>query len=176
MIKMFTKKSLKTMKKQVLSELDISDINFIPVSALEGDNITKNSYNMPWYSGKPLMSLLEDCYCRKLRNAVFSLPVQYVNRPNLDFRGFCGTVSSGKLTSRRCYSMFLIQTKFKDQRDFHWRSKRNTACTSDAVTITLEREIDISRGDILLKHDVDNSNNSFLSSLIWFDSKALLSK
>ena len=60
MIKTFINKISKDYEKQVLSKLDISEINFIPVSALEGDNITKNSLNMPWYKGKPLMSLLED--------------------------------------------------------------------------------------------------------------------
>ena len=91
------KKILKDYEQEVLSELDISDINFIPVSALEGDNITKNSSNMPWYEGKPLMSILETSVVENFSNSVFSLPVQYVNRPSLDFRGFCGTVSSGKL-------------------------------------------------------------------------------
>ena len=160
----------KDYEKQVLAKLNVSEINFIPVSALEGDNITKNSLNMPWYSGKPLMSLLEDAIVENFCNADFSLPVQYVNRPNLDFRGFCGTVSSGKLQVGDVIHVFDSNESAKVKEIFIGDQKRNTASLNDAVTITLEREIDISRGDILLKNDVDNSNNSFLSSLIWFDS------
>ena len=87
----------KDYEKQVLNELNVSEINFIPVSASEGDNITKNSLNMVWYNGKPLMQLLESAVIENISSSDFSLPVQYVNRPNQEFRGFCGTVSSGKL-------------------------------------------------------------------------------
>ncbi len=166
------KKILKDYEQEVLSELDISDINFIPVSALEGDNITKNSSNMPWYIGQPLMSILETAVVENFSNSVFSLPVQYVNRPSIDFRGFCGTVSSGNLKVGERIHVYGSTEDAKIKEIFIGDQKKNTACTNDAVTITLEREIDISRGDVLLKHDVENSNNSFLSSLIWFDAKA----
>jgi bifunctional enzyme CysN/CysC len=165
------KKILEDYEHQVLSELNVSEIHFIPVSALEGDNITKNSSNMNWYKGKPLMSLLESAVVESSANSVFSLPVQYVNRPSLDFRGFCGTVSSGKLKVGDNIHVYGSNEDAKVREIYIGDQKRNTANTNDAVTITLEREIDISRGDILLKHDVDESNNSFLSNLIWFDSK-----
>jgi bifunctional enzyme CysN/CysC len=126
---------------------------------------------MNWYKGKPLMSLLESAVVESSANSVFSLPVQYVNRPSLDFRGFCGTVSSGKLKVGDNIHVYGSNEDAKVREIYIGDQKRNTANTNDAVTITLEREIDISRGDILLKHDVDESNNSFLSNLIWFDSK-----
>tara|TARA_Y100000816_G_C26107868_1_gene589480 strand:+ start:1060 stop:2937 length:1878 start_codon:yes stop_codon:yes gene_type:complete len=165
------KKILEDYEHQVLSELNVSEIHFIPVSALEGDNITKNSSNMNWYKGKPLMSLLESAVVESSANSVFSLPVQYVNRPSLDFRGFCGTVSSGKLKVGDDIHVYGSNEDAKVREIYIGDQKRNTANINDAVTITLEREIDISRGDILLKHDVDESNKSFLSNLIWFDSK-----
>ncbi len=166
------KKILEDYEHQVLNELNVSEIDFIPVSALEGDNITKNSSNMDWYKGKPLMSILESAVVESSANSVFSLPVQYVNRPSLDFRGFCGTVSSGKLKVGDNIHVYGSNEDAKVREIYIGDQKRNTANTNDAVTITLEREIDISRGDVLLKHDVDESNKSFLSSLIWFDSKS----
>ena len=161
----------KDYEKQVLNELNVSEINFIPVSASEGDNITKNSLNMVWYNGKPLMQLLESAVIENISSSDFSLPVQYVNRPNQEFRGFCGTVSSGKLKVGDKIYVHDSNESAKVKEIFVGDQKRNTAFLNDAVTITLEREIDISRGDVLLNKEVVNSNNSFLSSLIWFDSK-----
>ncbi|MCV6627632.1 MAG: GTP-binding protein, partial [Cellvibrionaceae bacterium] len=76
--------------------LNIADLHFVPMSALEGDNVVNASDNMPWYHGQTLMQVLESVNLVGDRNLTdFRFPVQYVNRPNLDFRGFCGTVASG---------------------------------------------------------------------------------
>ncbi|MCA9211717.1 MAG: bifunctional sulfate adenylyltransferase subunit 1/adenylylsulfate kinase, partial [Planctomycetales bacterium] len=72
------------------------DVHFIPISALNGDNVAEMSSNMPWYDGPTVMHHLENVHIAADRNFIdFRFPVQYVNRPNLDFRGFCGTVASG---------------------------------------------------------------------------------
>ena len=77
------------------------DQHFIPISALNGDNLIEHSDNIPWYEGSTLMHHLENVHIASDRNLIdFRLPVQYVNRPNLDFRGFCGTIASG-VRSRR---------------------------------------------------------------------------
>src|SRR6056297_2042238 len=78
------------------ARLDLPDLHFIPISALNGDNLVDRSESMPWYSGSTLMNFLETVYIGSDRNFQdFRMPVQYVNRPNLDFRGFCGTIASG---------------------------------------------------------------------------------
>jgi bifunctional enzyme CysN/CysC len=78
------------------ARLDLPDVHFLPLSALLGDNVVELSENTPWYQGPPLMHLLESVYIGSDRNLEdFRFPVQYVNRPNLDFRGFCGTIASG---------------------------------------------------------------------------------
>ena len=86
--KQIFKKIVQSYKDNVLSKLNFQNIEFIPVSALAGDNIVTNSENMNWYSGRPLMTLLETLSIKDEINESFSLPIQYVNRPNLDFRGF----------------------------------------------------------------------------------------
>ena len=96
--------------------------------------------------------------------------MQYVNRPNLIFEVFAGQLVLESLKVGDVIHVYGSNESAKVKEIFIGDQKRNTASLNDAVTITLEREIDISRGDILLKNDVDNSNNSFLSSLIWFDS------
>ena len=76
--------------------LDLPDLHFIPLSALNGDNVVDRSENMPWYNGGTLMNRLESVYIGSDRNLQdFRMPVQWVNRPNIDFRGFCGTIASG---------------------------------------------------------------------------------
>ena len=78
------------------ARLDIGDLRFVPLSALQGDNVVEHGGNMPWYKGATLMHLLETVHIASDRNLTdFRFPVQYVNRPHLDFRGFCGTVASG---------------------------------------------------------------------------------
>ena len=82
----------------VLSKLDISNSYFIPLSALKGDNIVTNSKNMEWYKNMPLMKYLEEVKIDAVSDSNFTMPVQLVNRPNLNFRGFCGTVASGEIS------------------------------------------------------------------------------
>ena len=164
-------KILQDYKEQVLGELNLTEVNFIPVSALEGDNITNNSSNMLWYKGKPLMELLEGTIVDNISNSEFLMPIQYVNRPSLDFRGFCGTISSGKLEAGDDIYVCGSNEKAKIKEIYAGDQKRNTASADDAVTVTLDREIDISRGDVISSHSDINLNKSFLSSLIWFDPK-----
>ena len=82
----------------VLSKLDISNSYFIPLSALKGDNIVTNSKNMEWYKNMPLMKYLEEVKIDAVSDSNFTMPVQLVNHPNLNFRGFCGTVASGEIS------------------------------------------------------------------------------
>lgn len=132
-------------------KLDITDLRYLPLSALAGDNVVEKSTNMPWYEGAPLMTMLENIQIASDRNmSDFRFPVQYVNRPNLDFRGYCGTVASGVvhvgdevmvLPSRKTSRVESIVTYDGDLAQ---------AFPPQAVTLTLEDEIDISRGDMLV--------------------------
>lgn len=142
------------------AQLDIGELRYLPLSALEGDNVVNSSKNMSWYKGAPLMSMLENIQISSDRNLIdFRFPVQYVNRPNLDFRGYCGTVASGivrkgdevmVLPSRKTSRIASIVT---------YDDELEEAFPPLAVTLTIEDEIDISRGDML----VHPSNVPYLS-------------
>jgi bifunctional enzyme CysN/CysC len=134
-----------------LAKLDISDLTYIPISALRGDNVVNKSDEMSWYKGTPLLQYLEDVEISGDRNLIdLRFPVQYVNRPNLNFRGYCGTVASGIvrcgdeitiLPSRKVSHIKSIET-FDGNQDY--------AFPPQSVTLCLEDEIDISRGDMIV--------------------------
>ncbi|MEL0199243.1 MAG: GTP-binding protein, partial [Gammaproteobacteria bacterium] len=163
-------------KKNVLSEVEFDEVSFIPVSALGGDNIIINSTKTPWYSDKPLMSMLESINIDKKEKDIFSMPVQYVNRPNLNFRGFSGTISSGSL-SINDEILVSSSTQTANVSEIYIADKNTESCKEgDAVTITLNKEIDISRGDILFNKSYEvKKSNAFLTNLIWFNEKACFS-
>ncbi len=128
----------------------LRNVVFIPMSALEGDNVVKPSKNMPWYKGAALLTYLEEVYVANSRNLVdFRFPVQYVNRPHQDFRGFCGTIASGvvrkgdevvALPSRKRTRVASIVTMDGELESAH---------APMSVTLTLEDELDISRGAMI---------------------------
>jgi len=143
---------IKSDYKDFSARLDVGDMHFIPISALNGDNVVDRSKKMPWYDGPTLMGFLEEVYIGSDRNLKdFRMPVQYVNRPNLDFRGFCGTVASGTirpgeeimvLPSRKTSTVKSIVT---------FEGNQEEAFAPQAITLTLEDEIDISRGDMIVR-------------------------
>jgi len=131
--------------------LDLHDILFIPMSALDGDNVVNPSENMTWFKGQPLMEALNTIEIANDRNFTDArFPVQYVNRPNLDFRGFCGTVAGGifkkgdKITALPSGKSSTIKSIVT------FDGELEQAFAPMAVTFTLEDEIDISRGDVLI--------------------------
>lgn len=155
--------------------LNVKDVRFVPISALDGDNVVENSPNMPWYQDKPLMAILETVEIAKDVNLNdFRLHVQYVNRPNLDFRGFSGTIASGivrpgdtimALPSRKTSHVKSIVT---------YDGELNEAWAGQAVTLTLTDEIDISRGDMLVKTDnVPPVSNRFEATVVWMTEEAM---
>ena len=151
------------------TRLGLNDIRFVPISALEGDNVVNRSEHTPWFTGQPLMEILETVEVGRDKNLEhFRFPVQYVNRPNLNFRGFCGTIASGTvspgdkvmaLPSRRTSTVKEIVT---------FDGNLAEAYIDQAVTITLTDEIDISRGDMLVKaEDEPEVGNRFTANLVW---------
>ena len=151
------------------AKLDIPDLHFIPISALEGDNVVESSANMPWYDGSTFLSFLDNIYIGSDRNLVdFRFPVQYVNRPNLDFRGFCGTISSGVI--RRGDEILVLPSRktsrIKDIVTFD--GSLAEASVPSSVTLTLEDEIDISRGDTIVRPgNVPSLEQEFDAYLVW---------
>ncbi|MBY8022619.1 sulfate adenylyltransferase subunit CysN [Vibrio fluvialis] len=151
------------------------DIQIIPLSALEGDNVVDKSAHMDWYQGPSLLELLETVDVDQEKGSgEFRFPVQYVNRPNLDFRGFAGTISSGSvkvgdkikaLPSGKTSTVARIVTFDGDLQE---------ARAGLAVTLTLADEIDISRGDlIVLEQDQVESTNHLLADVVWMTEQPL---
>ncbi len=134
--------------------LDLVDVRFIPISALRGDNVVHPSSNMPWYRGSTLMYLLENVSIAADRNlADFRFPVQLVNRPNLDFRGYCGTIASG-IVRKGDEVMVLPSRKANRVKSIvAFEGERDEAFAPMAVTLTLEKEVDVSRGDMIVHPD-----------------------
>jgi bifunctional enzyme CysN/CysC len=158
---------------EFVARLDFQDIHYIPMSALKGDNVVDQSVNMPWYQGPPLLNHLENVNISTDRNLVdLRFPVQHVIRPHLDFRGFAGTVASGvmrvgdtvmSLPSRRTSRVKSIVT---------FEGERQEAFPPLAVTVTLEDEIDVSRGSMLVHpNNLPKVGNEWEAMLVWMHEK-----
>jgi len=150
--------------------LDLPDIHFIPMSALDGDNVVNSSANMPWFSGKPMMALLNTIEIASDHNFVDArFPVQYVNRPNLYFRGFCGTVASGVFHKGDAITALPSGKTSKIKAIVTHDGELEQAFAAMAVTLTLEDEIDISRGDVIIgrQHAAPSIADKFKANIVW---------
>ena len=158
------------------SKLKPQDYRFLPLSALNGDNVVNPSDKMPWYEGEALMPILETVEIAGDRNFTdFRFPVQYVNRPNLNFRGFCGTVASGVVRKGDEIVVLPSNRSSRIKSIVTYDEELELAHAEMAITLTLEDEIDISRGDMLVHPDNQPSQqNSFESTIVWMADEALL--
>ncbi len=148
---------------------------FVPISALDGDNVVNPSERSPWYKGQSLMQILETVEIAGDKNTSdFRFPVQYVNRPNLNFRGFCGTVASG-IIRRGDEIKVLPSGKTSKVKDIVvYEGSLEEAFVGQAVTLTLTDEIDISRGDMLIKNGEEAAvTQSLQAHLVWMNETAL---
>lgn len=145
------------------------DLHFVPISALNGDNVVERSATSPWYNGQTLMEILETVQINEDKNVTdFRLPVQYVNRPNLDFRGFCGTVASGVVNKGDAIKALPSGKTSKVKDIVCHGGNLDEAFIGQAVTLTLEDEIDISRGDVIVHHnDAIEGTNHLQAHLVW---------
>ena len=157
--------------KQFVSKLNIPDVQYIPLSALEGDNVVKKSDRTPWYKGKSLLDFLETVEIGTDQNFDdFRYPVQYVLRPNLDFRGFSAKVASGVVHKGDEVMVLPSMKKTKVKEIVTYDGNLDYAFPPQSVTLTLEDEIDISRGDMLVHPDnLPLIGRTFEAMLVWMD-------
>lgn len=152
------------------ANLKFLSIMSIPLSAIHGDNITAKSVNTPWYQDRPLLRYLETIEILKPSSDRFVFPVQWVNRPNANFRGYSGTIVEGSIKVGDEIRVTQSGQNAKVQRIVTMEGDINSAQTSDAITMTLDKEIDISRGDVLtLENKPLEMSDHFEVTLVWMD-------
>lgn len=174
-----TYKAIKADFEVLMKKRDYQEqhITFIPVSALKGDNVVHKTNKMPWYTGQTLLDHLEKLDRKDVFNAgTPRFPVQYVIRPKTDefhdFRGFAGKVYGGELSVGDEVVALPSQTKSRIKDIYFYDKKHQTASRRSSVTITLEDEINVSRGDMLVKvGDLPKVDKQFTATISWMDSK-----
>ncbi|MFH6768694.1 GTP-binding protein [Gaetbulibacter aquiaggeris] len=167
--------------ESLMSKRDYQDqkITFIPVSALKGDNVVNRSDKMPWFTGQSLLEHLEALDKKDIFNVgTPRFPVQYVIRPKTedfhDFRGYAGKVYGGELSVGDDIVVLPSQTKSKIKDIYFYNEKYQTASRRSSVTITLENDINVSRGDMIVKDgDLPTIDKQFTANICWMDATQL---
>ena len=161
--------------KNFVAQLDIPDVNFIPLSALKGDNVVEPSTKMPWYKGKCMLNFLENVHISSDRNFDdMRYPVQYVLKPDNNFRGFSARVASGIVRKGETVKILPSGKTSKIKSITTYDGDLEEAFPPQSVTVTLEDEIDISRGDMLVYPDnLPRMERHFESMLVWMDEKPM---
>lgn len=162
---------------QFAQQLGLTQVTYIPLSAFKGDNIAAPSTNTPWYDGPTLLEFLETVEIddTRMQQAPFRLPVQWVNRPNLDFRGFAGTITSGVIKPGDRIRVQPSGHESTVARIVTYSGDLPLAVAGQSVTLTLNDEIDISRGDVLSIADAPaETADQFESTVVWMHEEALL--
>jgi len=161
--------------REFTTQLDIPDITFIPVSALKGDNVVDISDKMPWYHGKSLLEFLETIHVSSDRNFEdLRYPVQYVTRPDLKYRGFAARISSGIIQKGDEVMVLPSKQKAKIKSIDTYDGELEYAFPPQAVSITLDKEIDVSRGEMLVHpNNVPRIERHFEAMLVWMDENSM---
>jgi bifunctional enzyme CysN/CysC len=158
-------------------QLGLEEFTLIPLSGLRGDNIIDRSDAMPWYDGPTLMEYLEavEVDQERMQDAPFRLPVQWVNRPNLDFRGFTGTIAAGQIAPGERVVALPSGIETTVERVVTFDGDLELGVAGQAVTLTLEDEIDISRGDMIAAADSPAPvSQQFEATIVWMAEEPLL--
>ena len=163
--------------KELIKNFTFTSINFIPLSALKGDNVFSNFENTKWYKGSPLIEALEKVnVLDSSQNNELSFPIQWVNRSSANFRGYSGTITDGKISKGDLITTISsnIQTSVKNI--YGPKGEMSEAYCGQAITLTLSEELDISRGDIIIskKNEQIIKADQFASHLIWMDQEPML--
>ena len=175
----YNEETFETIKKEFSAfarKLNIKDLRFVPISALKGDNVAaRDKKHMTWYKGESLLELLENVYIGSDSNTVdLRYPVQYVLRPNLNFRGFCGQVASGILRKGDEIIALPSGKRSRIKEIVTMDGNLDYALPKQSVTVTLEDEIDISRGDMLARpNNLPQMGRHIEATLIWMSEKPM---
>ncbi|WP_396271292.1 sulfate adenylyltransferase subunit CysN [Ideonella sp.] len=163
--------------REFAKQIGLGDITSIPLSGLKGDNMTSPSEKTPWYHGPTLMGFLETCEIdeTRLQKEAFRLPVQWVNRPNLDFRGFCGVITAGQIKPGDRIRAQPSGRESTVSRIVTLNGDLPLAVAGQSVTLTLADEIDISRGDVISSADAPAEvADQFEATLVWMHDEPML--
>jgi len=162
--------------REFAAQIGLNDITSIPMSALQGDNITEVGQNLPWYSGLPLVSYLENVQVdNETQSLPFRMPVQWVNRPDLDFRGFSGQIAGGTVHPGDSIRVLPSGRASTVDRIVTFDGDLEEAVAGQSVTITLVDEIDISRGDVLATSLAPPAvADQFEAHIVWMDDHEML--
>jgi len=163
--------------REFAKQIGLGDITSIPLSGLKGDNMTSPSEKTPWYHGPTLMGFLETCEIdeTRLQKEAFRLPVQWVNRPNLDFRGFCGVITAGQIKPGDRIRAQPSGRESTVSRIVSLNGDLPLAVAGQSVTLTLADEIDISRGDVISSADSPAEvADQFEATLVWMHDEPML--
>ncbi|MGY3265327.1 sulfate adenylyltransferase subunit CysN [Lysobacter sp. HA35] len=162
--------------RELAASLGIANVTAVPLSALEGDNLIARSPNTAWYQGPSLLEFLESVPVDAPASDLgFRLPVQWVNRPNQDFRGFAGTVAAGAVKPGDDVVALPSGRRSKVARIVTADGDLDGATHGQAITLTLADELDISRGDVIAAaHDPSEVSDQFAAHVLWFDEQPLL--
>ncbi|SES69521.1 sulfate adenylyltransferase subunit CysN [Thalassotalea agarivorans] len=155
--------------REFAENLNFDDVRFVPISALKGDNVVEESDAMSWYPGATLMKLLNTIKVEPAETfSDFRMQVQYVNRPNLDFRGFSGTVASGNIRVGDNIVALPSMKESQVKSIVTFEGELERAAQGQAITLTLEDEIDISRGEMIVrKGALPHSSKEFNAHVVW---------
>jgi bifunctional enzyme CysN/CysC len=168
---------IETEYRAFAAQIGLHDIQCIPLSALRGDNMLEASANTPWYQGSTLLQHLENVPLEQARQveAAFRLPVQWVNRPNLDFRGYCGNVVAGSVNVGDRIRVLPSGQQSEVTAIFGSAGEQQQALCNQAVTLVLKDDIDIRRGDLIAPADAPPAvADQFEATLVWMDEEPML--
>ncbi len=162
--------------REFAQQIGLTNIVPVPLSALRGDNMLEHSARMPWYQGPTLMEYLESVEIEDdLQHKPFRLPVQWVNRPNQDFRGFAGTIASGTIRRGDTVRALPSGRTSRVTRIVGYEKDLDTAVAGQSITLTLADEIDVSRGDVLAAADSPPAvSDQFQATIIWMHDEPML--
>ena len=162
--------------REFAKQIGLTNIVAVPLSALRGDNMLERSARTPWYDGPTLMGYLESVEIEDdLQTKPFRLSVQWVNRPNQDFRGFAGTIASGKVRRGDTVRVLPSGRQSRVTRIVDYEGDLETAVAGQSITLTLADEVDVSRGDMLAAADAPPAvSDQFQATIIWMHDEPML--